>query len=112
MGAELGAGGFGRGKRTEKHDRKEHTIYPGSGSRKEITLLLLHYCLYKSGSMECTIMVLPSFLLEEEDALLTLRLSSDQPLARAPYATLYSGVQGYNGHLGIDDTDYSPNRTR
>jgi hypothetical protein len=30
-GGELDAGGFGRGKRTKKHDRKEHTIYPGSG---------------------------------------------------------------------------------
>jgi hypothetical protein len=57
-------------------------------------------------------MVLPSSLLEEEDAQLTIRLSSDQPLSRAPCATLYSGGQGYNGHLGIDDTDYSPNRTR
>jgi hypothetical protein len=57
-------------------------------------------------------MVLPSSLLEEEDALLTIRLFTDQPLARAPFATLYSGGQGYNGHLSIDDTDYSPNRTR
>jgi hypothetical protein len=30
-GAELGVGGFRRGKHTKKHDRKEHTIYPGSG---------------------------------------------------------------------------------
>jgi hypothetical protein len=82
------------------------------GSRKEITPLLLHYYLYKSGSMECTTMVLPSSLLEEEDALLTLRLPSDQSLARAPCASLYSGGQGYNGHLQEDDTDYSPNRTR
>jgi hypothetical protein len=28
------------------------------------------------------------------------------PLARAPWATLYSDVQGYNGHLRIDDTSY------
>jgi hypothetical protein len=62
--------------------------------------------------MECTTMVLPSSLLEEEDGLLTMRLSSDQPLARAPCATLYSGGQGYNSHLQADDTDYSPNRTR
>jgi hypothetical protein len=82
------------------------------GSRKEITPLLLHYCLYKSRSMERTTMVLPSSLLEEEDALLTMRQSSDQPLARAPCATLYSDGQVYNGHLQEDDTDYSPNRTR
>jgi hypothetical protein len=31
VGAELGAGGFGREKRTEKHDRQEHMIYPGLG---------------------------------------------------------------------------------
>jgi hypothetical protein len=55
---------------------------------------------------------LPSTLLEEEEALSTLRLSSDQPFTRAPWATLYSGAQGYNGHLGVDDTGYSPNRTR
>jgi hypothetical protein len=30
-GAELDVGGFGRGKHTKKHDRKEHTSYPGSG---------------------------------------------------------------------------------
>jgi hypothetical protein len=30
MGAELDAGGFGRGERAKKLDRKEHTIYPGS----------------------------------------------------------------------------------
>jgi hypothetical protein len=36
-------------------------------------------------------MVLPSSLLEEEDELLSVRLLSDQPLARAPCATLYSG---------------------
>jgi hypothetical protein len=43
-------------------------------------------------------MELPSSLLEEEDELLSQRLHSDQPLARAPCATLYSGGQGYNGH--------------
>jgi hypothetical protein len=57
-------------------------------------------------------MVLSSSLLKEEDALLTLRLPSDQPLARSPCTTLYSGGQGYNGHLQAYDTDYSPNRTR
>jgi hypothetical protein len=44
-------------------------------------------------------MVFPSSLLEEEDELLSVRLLSDQPSARAPCATLYSGGQGYNGHL-------------
>jgi hypothetical protein len=34
MGAELDAGGFGRGKGTKKHDRKEHTSYPDSGLSK------------------------------------------------------------------------------
>jgi hypothetical protein len=29
--AELSIGGFGRGKHAKEHDRKEHTIYPGSG---------------------------------------------------------------------------------
>jgi hypothetical protein len=57
-------------------------------------------------------MVLPSSLLEEEEAPSTHRLSSDQPLARAPCATLYSGGQGYNGHFPKDDTNNSPNRTR
>jgi hypothetical protein len=52
MGAELGAGGFGRGKRTEEHDRKEHRSTQIRGSRKEITPLLLLYCLYIFGSME------------------------------------------------------------
>jgi hypothetical protein len=56
-------------------------------------------------------MELPSSLLEEEEALSTHKLSSDQPLARAPCATLYSGGQGYNGHLQADDTNNSPNRT-
>jgi hypothetical protein len=28
-----------------------------------------------------------------------MRLLSDQPLARAPWTTLYSGAQGYNGHV-------------
>jgi hypothetical protein len=44
-------------------------------------------------------MVLPSSLLEEEDELSTEGLLSDQPLDRAPCSTLYSGGQGYNGHL-------------
>jgi hypothetical protein len=57
-------------------------------------------------------MGLPNSLREEEDELSTERLGSDQPLARAPYATLYSGGQGYNGHIHTYDTGYSPNRTR
>jgi hypothetical protein len=57
-------------------------------------------------------MVLPSSRLEEEEALSTHRLTSDQPLARAPCATLYSGGQGYNGHLPAGDTNNSPNRIR
>jgi hypothetical protein len=57
-------------------------------------------------------MVLSSSLLKEEEALSTHRLSSDQPLARDPCTTLYSGGQGYNGHLPADDTNNSPNRTR
>jgi hypothetical protein len=44
-------------------------------------------------------MVLPSSLLEEEDELLSVGILSDQPPTRAPYATLYSGGQGYNGHM-------------
>jgi hypothetical protein len=43
-------------------------------------------------------MVLPSSLLEEEDELLSAGTLNDQPLSRAPYATLYRGGQGYNGH--------------
>jgi hypothetical protein len=46
MGAELDAGGFGRGERAEKHDRKEHRSTQVRGSRKEITPLLLLYWLY------------------------------------------------------------------
>jgi hypothetical protein len=46
MGAELYAGGFGRGERAEKHDRKEHRSTQVRGSRKEITPLLLLYWLY------------------------------------------------------------------
>jgi hypothetical protein len=46
MGAELDAGGFGRGERAEKHDRKEHGSTQVWGSRKEITPLLLLYWLY------------------------------------------------------------------
>jgi hypothetical protein len=56
-------------------------------------------------------MALPSSLREEEDELSTERVKRDQPLARAPCATLYSGGQGYNGHHRADDIDYSPNRT-
>jgi hypothetical protein len=43
MGAELDAGGFRRGERDEKHDRKEHRSTQVWGSRKEITPLLLLY---------------------------------------------------------------------
>jgi hypothetical protein len=46
MGAELDAGGFGRGERVEKHDRKEHRSTQVRGSPKEITPLLLLYWLY------------------------------------------------------------------
>jgi hypothetical protein len=56
-------------------------------------------------------MVLPSSLLEEEGELLSIGTQRDQPLARAPYATLYSGGQGYNGHIRPGDTNYTPNRT-
>jgi hypothetical protein len=56
-------------------------------------------------------MVLPSSLLEEEDRLLSVRTLKDQPLTRAPCATLYSGGQGYNGHMRLGDTNYTPNRT-
>jgi hypothetical protein len=56
-------------------------------------------------------MALPSSLREVEDELWTERVKRDQPLARAPCATLYSGGQGYNGHHQADDIDYSPNRT-
>jgi hypothetical protein len=55
-------------------------------------------------------MVLPSSLLEEEDELLSVGTQSDPPLPRAPSATLYSGGQGYNGHLRPGDTNYTPNR--
>jgi hypothetical protein len=46
MGAELDAGGFGRGERAEKHDRMGHRSIQVCGSRKEITPLLLLYYLY------------------------------------------------------------------
>jgi hypothetical protein len=46
MGAELDAGGFGRGERAEKHDRKEQGSTQVRGSRKEITPLLLLYWIY------------------------------------------------------------------
>jgi hypothetical protein len=52
VGAELNAGGFGRGKCTKEHDRKELRSTQVSGSRKEITPLLLLYCSYIFGSME------------------------------------------------------------
>jgi hypothetical protein len=44
-------------------------------------------------------MVLPSSLLEEEDELLSVGTQRDQPFTSTPGATLYSGGQGYNGHL-------------
>jgi hypothetical protein len=56
-------------------------------------------------------MVLPSSLLEEEDRLLSVGILRDQPLTRTPCATLYSGGQGYNGHQGPEDSNYTPNRT-
>jgi hypothetical protein len=46
MGAKLDVGGFGRGERDEKHDRKEHRSTQVQGSRKEITPLLLLYWIY------------------------------------------------------------------
>jgi hypothetical protein len=46
MGAELDAGGFGRGERAKKHNRKEHRSIQVRGSCKEITPLLLLYWLY------------------------------------------------------------------
>jgi hypothetical protein len=55
-------------------------------------------------------MVLPSSLREEEDELLSVRTLNDPPLARVPCATLYSGDQGYNGHMRPRDTNYTPNR--
>jgi hypothetical protein len=57
-----------------------------------------------------TTMVLPSSLLEEEGKLLSVGTLNDQPLARAPCATLYSGGQDYNGHMRPSDTNYTPNR--
>jgi hypothetical protein len=51
-GAELSAGGFGRGKHTEEHDRKEHRSTQVWGSCKEITPLLLLYWWYIFGLME------------------------------------------------------------
>jgi hypothetical protein len=109
MGAELDAGGFGRGERAKKHDRKGHRSTQVWGSRKEITPLLLLYWLY-IGSMEYTTMMLPSSQLEKEDELLSVGTLSDQPFTRAPCATLYSCGQGYNGHKGPGDTNYTPNR--
>jgi hypothetical protein len=46
MGVKLDAGGFGRGERAEKHDRKGHRSTQVRGSHKEITSLLLLYWLY------------------------------------------------------------------
>jgi hypothetical protein len=60
--------------------------------------------------MEYTTMALPSSLLEEEDELLSVGTLWDQPLSRAPCATLYSGGQGYNGHPRPGDTNYTPNK--
>jgi hypothetical protein len=57
-------------------------------------------------------MVLPSSLLEEEDELLSVGILRDQPFTRIPCATLYSGGQGYNGHLLPGDSGYTPNRSR
>jgi hypothetical protein len=53
-------------------------------------------------------MVLPSSLREEEDELLSVGILDDQPPARAPCATLYSGGQGYNGRMRPRDTNYTP----
>jgi hypothetical protein len=61
--------------------------------------------------MEYTTMVLTSSLREEEDELLSVGTLNDQPLTRAPCATLYSGGQGYNGHMRPEDTNYTPNWT-
>jgi hypothetical protein len=73
MGAELDAGGFGRGERADQHDRKRHRSTQVRGSRKEITpLLLLYWFIF--GSMEYTTMVLPGSLLEEEDELLSVEM--------------------------------------
>jgi hypothetical protein len=55
-------------------------------------------------------MALPSSLREKEDELSTERVKRDQPLARAPCPTLYSGGQGYNGLHQADDINYSPKR--
>jgi hypothetical protein len=46
MGFELEAGGFGRGERADKHDRKRLRSTQVRGSRKEITPLLLLYWFY------------------------------------------------------------------
>jgi hypothetical protein len=44
-------------------------------------------------------MELPSSQQEEEGELSTERVRRDPPSARVPYATLYRGGHGYNGHL-------------
>jgi hypothetical protein len=110
MGAKLDAGGFGRGERAEKHDRKRHRSTQVRGSHKEIRPLLLLYWLY-IGSMGYTTMVFPCSLLEEEDDLLSVGTLSDQPFTRTPCATLYSGGQGYNGQPMPGDIGYAPNRS-
>jgi hypothetical protein len=61
-------------------------------------------------------MVFPSSLLEEEDELPSVGILRSQPpnvepFARTPCATLYSGGQGYNGHMTPGDTGYTPNRS-
>jgi hypothetical protein len=108
MGTELDARGFGRGERAEKHDRKGHRSIQVRSSRKEIIPILLLYYLYIW--MEYTTMVLPSSLREEKDKLLSVGTLNHQPPTRAPCATLYSGDQGYNGHMRPRDTNYTPNR--
>jgi hypothetical protein len=47
--------------------------------------------------MECTTMVFPRSLLEEEEELWSVRPLRAQPPTRVPCATLYRGGQGYNG---------------
>jgi hypothetical protein len=60
-------------------------------------------------------MVLPGSLLEEEDELPSVGILRSQLMTtsftRTPCATLYSGGQGYNGHMTPGDTGYTPNRS-
>jgi hypothetical protein len=63
-------------------------------------------------------MVLPSYELlslgvlnDQASHLRTSNLSTFEPFARNPCATLYSGGQGYNGHVKLGDTSYTPNRS-